>query len=427
MMEELVAAFLESGKISTDTRNIPPGALFFALKGDRFDANEFADDALNKGAHLVVIDNPQFKKDDRYVVVPDVLTALQDLARRYRAIWKFPVIGLTGSNGKTTSKELVNAVLSCKFRTFATQGNLNNHIGVPLTILSVPLDCEIAIIEMGANHVGEIAFLSSIANPTHGFITNIGKAHIGTFGGFGNIIRGKTELYKHLLNTHGIVFINSQNPILAPWGKEFENPIYYHAPGDFYSCVSTHSDPFVVVRTEEGAEVETQLVGSYNVENIGVALCLGKYFGVDAAAANQAIRNYQPGNMRSQLIRKSSNTIILDAYNANPSSMSLAIQNLAELDIAHKAVILGDMFELEEESESEHRSIGQLLHQTTIEKIFLCGQLMRFAAEECPRAMYFPSTEQLMLELEHRPLNDFHILIKGSRGMKLEKVTDRIN
>ena len=254
--EKIYQKYLESKRISTDTRQITPGSVFFALKGDKFNANEFAAEALSKGASYAVIDEVKFKKDDRYLVVDDVLKTLQQLARHHRDQLTIPVLALTGSNGKTTSKELVHAVLSKKFKTHATKGNLNNHIGVPLTLLAIDESVEFAVIEMGANHLGEIALLCSIANPTHGFITNIGKAHIGTFGGYENIIRGKSELYQHLITHHGQVFINSANPILANMAKRFSNPIFYPGPKDFYQAQLVSADPMVKVKADNGDPLE---------------------------------------------------------------------------------------------------------------------------------------------------------------------------
>jgi UDP-N-acetylmuramoyl-tripeptide--D-alanyl-D-alanine ligase len=423
-INNLYQNYLRSGKVSTDTRQILPGALFFALKGESFNANAFAEEALAKGAALAVIDEAQYKKDDRYVLVDDVLTTLQQLARHHRNQLSIPVIGLTGSNGKTTSKELVNAVLSRKYKTLATKGNLNNHIGVPLTILSIDASIELAIIEMGANHVGEIALLSSIANPTHGFITNIGKAHIGTFGGFDNIIRGKSELYQHLIVNDGVVFINSQNHILSNMAKRFKNPLFYPASGDYYHCDCISSDPFVVVKTESGQEVHTQLIGQYNFENIAVALCLGKYFGVDTVLANQAVAEYTPANMRSQVIKKNTNTIILDAYNANPSSMMAAIDTIAGIKSGRKVLILGDMFELEEEAEAEHRNIGKHIRELGFTEVFLCGSLMSSAAKEFPVARHFYTRNELIDALREYTMDHATILIKASRGMALEAVVE---
>jgi UDP-N-acetylmuramoyl-tripeptide--D-alanyl-D-alanine ligase len=420
----LYQKYLESGKVSTDTRQITPGSVFFALKGPTFDANEFAAEALAKGASYAVVDDPKFVSNEKYVLVEDGLTALQVLAAHHRRQLKIPVIGLTGSNGKTTSKELVHAVLAKKFKLLATKGNLNNHIGVPLTILSIDSSHEIAVVEMGANHVGEIAALCEIANPTHGFITNIGKAHIGTFGGFDNIVRAKSELYQHLIANNGVTFVNSQNSILANMARRMKEPVFYPAKDDYYHCEFVESNPNVVVRTEDGAKLPTQLIGSYNFENIAVALCIGKYFGVDADSAAKAIADYVPGNMRSQVVRKGSNTIILDAYNANPSSMEAAIANLAAMKAESKVAILGDMYELEGEATSEHEKIGAILKEHGIARAYLCGPLMAAAKKTLPTARFLPSRDELVLELKNHPLSNSLILVKASRGMALEKIVD---
>jgi UDP-N-acetylmuramoyl-tripeptide--D-alanyl-D-alanine ligase len=425
-IHKLYEIYRAGRKVSTDTRSIEPGSVFFALKGEKFDGNRFAGEALGKGASFAVIDDPPSTKDERCILVDDVLTALQQLAGHHRQQLSIPVIGLTGSNGKTTSKELVHAVLSRKFKTFATKGNLNNHIGVPLSVLSIDSTIEIAVIEMGANHVGEIASLCAIANPTHGFITNIGKAHIGTFGGFDNIIRGKSELYQHLIQAEGTVFINSQNPILANMARRFKNPLFYPAKGDYYYCELVRADPYLVIRTETGNEVQTKLIGAYNFENLAVALCIGKFFGVDEREANLAVAAYEPANMRSQVIVKGTNTIILDAYNANPSSMEAAIRSLAEMNAEKKVLILGDMFELEEETEKEHRAIGRLIADLGFTDVLLCGELMKAALTEFPRAKHFNKKEALLEYLRKNPVNQAAVLVKASRGIGLETVMDVI-
>jgi len=422
--EKLYEKFLETGKISTDTRQIAVGSIFFALRGEKFNANEFAQQALEKGARYAVIDDSTYAKDPRCILVDDSLKALQELAKYHRTKLAIPVIGLTGSNGKTTSKELLNAVLSKKFKTYATKGNLNNHIGVPLSILSVDKSMEIAVIEMGANHLGEIALLCSIANPTHGFITNIGKAHIGTFGGFENIIRGKSELYQHLIVNNGIVFINSQNAILANMAKRFKNPYFYPASGDYLHVKLLDADPYIRYDDEYGETVKTQLMGAYNFENIAAALCIGKFFGVEATAANKAIADYVPGNMRSQILVKGTNTIILDAYNANPSSMEAAINNLASMKATRKVAILGDMFELEEEAEKEHRKIGELLNAQNFDQVYLCGRLMQAAKGPHAASKLFEKKELLIEELKKHPIKDSTILVKASRGIGLESIVD---
>jgi len=424
VIEQLYQKYLETRKISTDTRQITPSSVFIALKGDKFNANEFASEALAKGASYAVVDEERFVKGEAYILVKDSLEALQQLASHHRRQLNIPVIGLTGSNGKTTSKELVNAVLSKKYKTHATKGNLNNHIGVPLTILSIDNSIEIAVIEMGANHLGEIALLCSIANPTHGFITNIGRAHIGTFGGFENIIRGKSELYQHLITNNGVAFINSQNDILANMAKRFKSPVFYPGVKDYYACRMIDSDPFVRVEAENGEVIQTQMIGGYNFENIAAALCIGKYFEVDAKLANQAVAEYVAGNMRSQVIKKGSNTIILDAYNANPSSMEAAIHNLATMKAEKKIAILGDMFELEDEAEKEHRQLGRLLKEKKFDRVYLCGKLIRSAKEELPEARLFESTALLVDELSRNPIKDATVLVKASRGVGLETVLE---
>lgn len=423
-IEKLYALYRQSGQVSTDTRKIARGSIFFALKGDRFNANTFAQQALDSGASHVVLDDAAYAVDERCIVVENVLETLQKLARHHRDQLNIPVIGLTGSNGKTTSKELLNAVLSKKFKTYATIGNLNNHIGVPLTLLAIDASVQLAVVEMGANHLGEIALLCSIANPTHGFITNIGRAHIGTFGGYENIIRAKSELYQHLITTGGTVFINSKNEILANMAKRFKSPVFYPSKGDYYHAELLGADPFVTIEAENGNTIETHLIGGYNFENIAAALCIGKHFGVPEAQANQAVADYQPGNMRSQMIKKETNTVILDAYNANPSSMQAAIENLAAMNVANKVAILGDMFELEEEAEKEHRLVGRLLKENKFTKVYLCGSLMKAAKEEYPEAILFENKTLLMDELKNRPLHNATVLVKASRGVGLETVVE---
>lgn len=423
-IQDLYAKYKETRRISTDTRNILPGSIFFALKGDRFNANEFAQEAIQKGARYAVIDEEMYAVDENSILVSNVLETLQQLARFHRDQLKIPVIALTGSNGKTTSKELLNVVLSTKFRTHATKGNLNNHIGVPLTLLAIDDAVEVAVVEMGANHLGEIALLCDIANPTHGYITNIGKAHIGTFGGFENIIRAKSELYQHLIKNKGTVFINSQNHILANMAKGFDSPIFYPSAGDFYHAELLGADPYVRYRSEGGEEVQTNLIGAYNFENIASALCIGKYFGIEERKANEAIANYVPSNMRSQMIRKGSNTIILDAYNANPSSMQAAVENLALMKAGKKILILGDMFELEEESEQEHQRLGALIKERNFTEVYLCGMHMKAAFEVIPFAHYVQTKQELINELKKHPIDSATILVKASRGIGLEAIVE---
>jgi UDP-N-acetylmuramoyl-tripeptide--D-alanyl-D-alanine ligase len=423
-IEDLYAKFSESGEISTDTRNIRQGSLFFALRGDRFNANEFAQDALDKGAQYAVVDQADYAASNRHILVEDTLKTLQALARLHRDHLEIPVIALTGSNGKTTSKELISAVLGKKYSTYATRGNLNNHIGVPLTLLRITARHEIAVVEMGANHLGEIAMLCTLANPTHGLITNIGRAHIGLFGGFDHIIRAKSELYQHLLAHGGIAFVNSQNEILAGMANRFDSPVMYPASGDYYHAVLLDADPYVRFRAENGSEVATHMIGTYNFENIAAALCIGKYFGVDPVLANEAVAAYRPDNMRSQVIQQNSNTIILDAYNANPSSMQAAIENLARTRSERKVLVLGDMFELESESEKEHRALGALVRQHGFTEVYLCGSLIESALDEIPYARHFRNKADLINELKHAAIRNATVLVKASRGIGLEDVVN---
>lgn len=422
--ENLYKKFLACGSVSTDTRSIAEGSLFFALKGDRFNGNEFARQALENGAAYAVIDEPEHQHNDRCLLVEDVLTALQNLAHHHRMTLNIPVIGINGTNGKTTTKELLHAVLRQKYQTLATRGNLNNHIGVPLTLLQLTSDTELAIIELGANHVGEIAALCRIAHPTHGLTTNIGKAHLEGFGGLEGAIRGESEQYDYLRKTDGVVFINSQDPLLSNMGKRFAQPHHYPAPDDYFPCTMVSADPFVVYQAEGGGPVETQLVGAYNFENIAAALCIGKYFGVPPEAANEAVRTYQPANKRSQVVRQGSNIIILDAYNANPDSMQAAIRNLEAMRAAQKAVILGDMYELGEDTEAEHRAVGELLAAGNVQRIFFCGELMQAAHQACPRSTHFPDKADLEAHLRQHPIENSTVLVKGSRGMAMETFVD---
>lgn len=419
----LYEKFLQSGKVSTDTRKITRGSVFFSLKGEKFNANEFAADALEKGAAYAVVDEAERVKDDRYILVDDALLTLQQLARYHRDQLTIPIIALTGSNGKTTTKELLKVVLSKKYKVNATVGNLNNHIGVPLTVLSIDKTYEIAIVEMGANHLGEIATLCEIANPTHGLITNIGKAHIGTFGGYDNIVRGKSELYQHLIKTKGVVWINSLDFVLNNMSKRFDSPMFYPTKGSFYHCELLSADPYLKIKTEEGETIQTHLIGEYNFENVAAALCVGKYFEVDPAAAKQAVESYAPDNMRSQVVSKGTNTIILDAYNANPSSMEVALKSLGRMDVEKRVAILGDMYELEGESEAEHKKIGEWLKSNGIDEALLCGELIRVAAGD-HNTKYFPTREKLIEYLQLHPIQNATILVKASRGIALEKVVD---
>ncbi len=427
MTEEIYQVFLKSTGICTDTRNIAPGNLFVALKGPNFNANKFASKAIEEGAMAVIIDEEEFEIPGKTFLVNDGLTALQELARHHRRQLTIPIIGITGSNGKTTTKELMHTVLSSAYNAFATKGNLNNHIGVPLSVLSINKKHDIAVIEMGANHVGEIAELCTISMPTHGLITNIGKAHIGLFGGIEGIIRGKSELYDYLIKKEGIIFVNQNQEILMNMSKRMQNPVFYPEADSYCPVRMLEADPLVKVKVDDGQTITSQLVGRYNFDNIAAALCIGKYFKVAAEKAAEAIENYLPANNRSQIITKGSNTIILDAYNANPSSMEKAIENLAQTKAVNKVAIVGDMYELGEDTQKEHKAIGILLKKHGIKQSFFCGEYMQYAHQTFANGLYAKDKNSLIELLRNQKFSNATILIKASRGMALEDVVDFIS
>ncbi|TDI70634.1 MAG: UDP-N-acetylmuramoyl-tripeptide--D-alanyl-D-alanine ligase [Bacteroidetes bacterium] len=424
-VDQLYHIFLECSGVSTDSRRIDPDCLFVALRGPNFNANEFAQGAIEHGARYALVDQEEYLDGPHILQVKDGLMALQQLAQHHRSQLKIPLIGITGSNGKTTTKELTFQVLSTSYKTMATQGNLNNHIGVPLTILSIKHDTEIAIIEMGANHIGEIARLCQIAQPTHGLITNIGQAHIEGFGGFDGVIRGKSELYQYLIKNGGQVFINSQDEILKNMAKRFEQPLFYPGEGDFLHINYTRSDPYLNIIGERSLEIETQLIGSYNFNNVAAALCVAKYFEVPTELAEAAVAEYVPTNNRSQVIQKGTNTLILDAYNANPSSMMAALENLLAMQSSAKTAILGDMMELGDESGEAHKKIVAYTRDG-ISQVLLCGPHMREASKMNPLAKHFNDRNELERFLKQNPIINSTILIKASRSMGLEAVADFI-
>jgi UDP-N-acetylmuramoyl-tripeptide--D-alanyl-D-alanine ligase len=420
---DLYEKFLECSGVSTDTRQITPDCLFVTLKGPSFNANQFAVEALAKGARFCLVDDPALAKQDaRCLLVADALTALQDLARHHRQTLTIPVVGLTGSNGKTTTKELIASVLSKKYALYATQGNLNNHIGVPLTVLSLNEQHELAVVEMGANHQEEIALLSNICQPTHGLITNVGKAHLEGFGGTEGVRKGKGELYDFLAASGQTVFVNTSDPDLMDMYRErrgFGQAVFYLTNNQ---PELIQESPVAIYRTTEGQEVTTHLPGRYNFLNMAAALAIGAHFGVSPDEANHAIANYNPTNNRSQMVAKGTNTVLLDAYNANPSSMAAALLQFMQQPAIRKMVILGDMYELGDESPAEHAALGQLIAQGKFDVVILAGKDMKFALEYLPKAYYFPDKFSLHNWLADNPLQNTHILIKGSRGMKLESV-----
>ena len=421
--EQLYELYQQCQQVSTDSRADQHQSLFFALNGPNFKAASFAQLALDKGALYAIVDDEAYVADRTYLV-PDTLVALQNLARYHRQKLNIPVIGITGSNGKTTTKELTNAVLSQKYNTLYTRGNLNNHIGVPLTVLGIRPEHEIAIVEMGANHINEIAQLCSIALPTHGLITNIGKAHLEGFGSFEGVARAKSELYLHLDQHGGTVFVNSRNEHLMRMARRIANKITYPDAADYFHAEFLEASPYVVYTSENGEKVQTQIIGEYNFENIAAASCIGKYFKVPTEQINQSIAAYTPANNRSQVVQKGSNSILLDAYNANPSSMAAAVTNFSKTPAAKKVVILGDMFELGADSPDEHRKLGDLLASLGFDEVILCGKEMQVAAEQHPEFEYFESKEALINWLQQHPFRETHLLIKGSRGMGLESLLE---
>jgi len=434
MTEQLYSHFLKHPIVCTDTREIKKDAIFFALKGDNFNGNAFAEKALEAGCSIAVIDEEKFKKDDRYFLVNDVLRALQQLASHHRKVLKIQVLAITGSNGKTTTKELANAVLLQKYKVLATKGNLNNHIGVPLTLLSITREHEVAIVEMGANHQGEIEMLCNIADPDLGIITNIGKAHLEGFGGIEGVKKGKGELYKYLQQKKGKIFIHGDDEVLTELAGSMDKFTYgtkklYDIVGAMRPDKSTDLIAFQWTTRYNAASlksapvVQTQLVGIYNYYNLLCAVCVGNHFRVDEALINKALTAYTPSNNRSQLHKTPNNTLILDYYNANPSSMSLALENFASLNHAGKMVILGDMLELGEESAREHELIVDLLIQKNIGNVLLVGPLFMEAGKKT-NAKTFSNSDEAVDYLKAHPQKDTTILIKGSRGIRLEKVVE---
>ena len=422
-IEKVYSTFQKHRSICTDSRTVEPGAIFFSLRGENFDGTRFIEVALEKGSSLAITDSVELMDQPNTVFVPNSLTFLQDLARYHRTKLNIPIIGLTGSNGKTTTKELINQVLSSKFRTVATRGNLNNHIGVPLTVLSILPDTEIAIVEMGANHIGEIALLCSIAQPTHGLITNIGKAHLEGFGSFEGVKKGKSELYEFLVRSSGTGFINSENQILNELAAAhgLTNLVNYGISQFNLLQVNSGSSFLSFNLSFKGIEygISTKLVGSYNIENILAAIMIGHVFGVEVSDCISAIEGYVPTNNRSQIFKSLNNTIILDAYNANPSSMELALRNFIDMGTdLPKFVILGEMLELGQFSDSEHERIARLAVDK-FENVILVGKSF---APMCSGAAWFPTYLELSVRLQESPITGHAILLKGSRGVRLDEV-----
>ncbi|NBL63631.1 UDP-N-acetylmuramoyl-tripeptide--D-alanyl-D-alanine ligase [Flavobacterium sp. NST-5] len=418
--------FLECAAVSTDTRKITSQVMFFAIKGERFDANTFAKEALEKGASYVIIDNEKYFVDERTILVKDSLTALQELATFHRNYLKLPIIALTGSNGKTTTKELINVVLQKKYNVKATVGNLNNHIGVPLTLLSFNEETEIGIVEMGANHQKEIQFLCELAQPDFGYITNFGKAHLEGFGGTEGVIKGKSEMYDYLRKHDKFAFVNLDDAIQVEKTKD-NLRITFSLTNDEASVKikSVEANPFVKI-TFDGQVVNSNLIGIYNANNINVAVTIGRYFKIADEQIKEALETYVPDNNRSQLLHKKTNEIILDAYNANPSSMEVAIKNFLELDKTNKIAVLGDMFELGTESLAEHKNIVDLLKNQSDVQTYFVGKDFYANKIQTDFMHFFETFETFAEAFAQTKAQHKTMLIKGSRGMALERVLELV-
>ena len=430
-IEQLYQVFLKHPSIQTDTRKLQPGDIFFALKGDNFNGNEFAQKAIEAGAAYAVIDEKEFQTGEKTMLVPNVLQALQDLAKFHREQFEVspngkqvPFIAITGSNGKTTTKELVHVVLASHYKTYTTEGNLNNHIGIPLTLLKIRRDAEMAVIEMGANHQKEIAGYCLYAQPTHGLINNAGKAHLEGFGGIEGVRKGKGELFDYLRTLpHGYAFVNWDYDYLQEMSKGISGIIKYGTHGNAHVIGRIFkSDPFLEVEFVQGFDsgiIRTKLVGDYNLPNVLAAVTIGKFFKVPEESIKSAIESYTPSNSRSQLMVLGSNNIILDAYNANPSSMKLAIENFAKLQASQKMLMLGGMMELGEQSIEEHRLLVEQIKQYPWKQVVLVGG--DFLKINHPFMQFNNSTEAKDW-VSGQQLQNTHILIKGSRSMQMERI-----
>lgn len=426
---ELYSIYNQCSGVSTDTRNIIENSLFFALKGENFNANDFAVKALENGVAFAVVDDKNLKKleNNKLIVVDNVLKTLQDLAAFHRFHIGLPIIALTGSNGKTTSKELLHVVLSTKYNTIATIGNLNNHIGVPLTLLRMTEDTDLAIIEMGANHQKEIELLCSIAQPDFGFITNFGRAHLEGFGGIEGVIKGKSEMYDYLQSNNKTIFVNFDDAIQTDktanstrFGFSIENNSLANI-----QITNANAQPMATIEVN-GIEIKSKLSGLYNIPNIAFAATIGQYFNISLENIKEAIENYTPQNNRSQWTKINDKNILLDAYNANPSSMQVAIENFNQLENPSKLMILGDMFELGDASDKEHlQTINQVI-QTKIHTIFIGEHFFKVQVKN-DAIQYFKNIQDLFNQLKEVPINEELLLIKGSRGMALERILDHLN
>ena len=421
---DLYDLFIHNPQITTDSRNCPKGSIFFALKGDKFDGNQYAGKALASGCVYAVIDNPDYYIGERTILVDNVLKTLQQLAHHHRKVLGLPIIGITGTNGKTTTKELLAAVLSTKFNLLYTEGNFNNHIGVPLTLLRLTHDHEMAVIEMGASHPGDIKELVDIVHPNYGIITNVGRAHLEGFGSFEGVIRTKGELYDYIRRSKGKIFIKKENEYLQSIAKGIEQITYGNGDDAFASGQVVSCDPFLVFNWKQQGKlhtVETHMIGSYNLDNVLAAVAVGRFFKIPAERISRAIAAYEPTNNRSQFKKTENNELIIDAYNANPSSMKVALDNFITMPVQPKAIILGDMRELGPTSDELHAEVVEQIKKGQFDKVFLCGEHFSKVGKEFSP---FATTEAMTEELRRQPLKGYHILIKGYHSMGLEKLAD---
>ncbi|MGB5420457.1 UDP-N-acetylmuramoyl-tripeptide--D-alanyl-D-alanine ligase [Algibacter sp.] len=420
---DLHTLFLECNSVCTDTRKIKLGDMFFALKGDNFNGNSYAEKALESGAKFAIVDEEKFNTSNKTLLVNNVLNTLQKLSTYHRTYLNIPIIALTGSNGKTTTKELINAVLSKKYKTTATVGNLNNHIGVPLTLLSMTTVTEIGIVEMGANHQKEIELLCHIAQPDYGYITNFGKAHLEGFGSVKGVIKGKSEMYDYLISKNKHIFINTNDPIQVEKTKNANIFTFGNKAGHVDVLLTfTEAQPFVKC-LYNNIDIQSQLIGDYNYNNIAAAITMGNYFKVNDLDIKNGIENYIPSNNRSQIIEKNSNKIILDAYNANPTSMQAALLNF-EKQKGPKMAILGDMFELGDEAETEHQNIANLALSLDIDDVILIGENFYQTKITAEKSIQYKTFEDFKDEFDISQIENTTFLIKGSRGMALERFID---
>lgn len=427
-IEEIYQLFLSNPLICTDTRKLLPNSLFFALKGGNFNGNLFADQALESGAAFAIVDELHGAIDSRKILVNDALTSMQQLATYHRRQLNIPVLGITGSNGKTTSKELIAAVLKKKFNTYYTQGNLNNHIGVPLTLLALNKSHEFAVVEMGANHQKEIELLASIAEPNFGLITNIGKAHLEGFGGIEGVKKGKGELYDYLKTNNQLIFIQYDNPTLKEILNNYKSIFTYGTTStNQVQGLAKMNNEFLEVEIVKpnGFSIQTQLTGDYNLDNVLSAVAIGTYFNINIELIKEAIESYSPDNQRSQIIKRENLTIVLDAYNANPTSMLAALNNFESAFDGNKTLALGEMRELGEESQIEHLKIAERASKINSSNVITVGSLFDEAAKKY-NFIHFNSSAEAAAYLKSNPI-DGTLLIKGSRGSKMEVIMEAFN